>query len=246
MSTDLEQLFHDSVRTLPTSGVDLDLVVRRGRRVRARSRVRTAATIGVTGAVVVGVGSVALTSLGYGGTSHGPSVGAAAGGSVATSALGPTPTPVGPTASPVDTSSSGLIVKPSDAPAELTAITLPSPAPLFGPRRFPDSVSLTGGLDGRSVYWVATFGVGVAGGREATVMIGRFPMPATSGIPTIAQSPGPITDHPTVAGFPAYVTHDGAQTILYFQTSRFTVEVTGEHASVADLVTLAESLRGIA
>ena len=64
MSPDLEQLFRDSHSVTPPSRVDLDAVVRRGRRVRVRHQVRGAATIGVTGAVVLGLGAVAVSGTG--------------------------------------------------------------------------------------------------------------------------------------------------------------------------------------
>ena len=268
MTSDLEQLFRDSDPTAPTSRIDLDVVVRRGRRVRVRYQVRTAATIGVTGAVVVGVAALATSSHLPGGGSSGALAGGvttptpAPSGNLTVSAsfTVPTPTPSrlgtgiagsgSASATPSDKGSmvpaTGPTPLPTRAPADLTAVALPDPAPGFGPRRSPDSVARTLNLNGvPGEYWVATFLVGVSGGTEATVFVGEFPMPTTSGTPTLGQSPGPITDHPTVHGRQAYVTHDGVQTILFFQTSRYTVEVVGEQTTVAELVTLAESLRNI-
>jgi hypothetical protein len=256
MSTDLEQLFRDSTSTAPTSRIDLDTVVRRGRTARRRHQVRAAATVGVTGAIVVGVGALATSGHVATGSS------AAAGGSsapgpvsvtVTASANAPRPTPSDGTASAVATPAppdTTVGPKPvaSDAPADLRAVALPDPAPGFGPRRFPDSVALTENLNlVTGPFWTATFGVGDESGtgKQATVFVGAFPMPATSGTPTLGASPGPITDTPTVAGHQAYVTHDGSQTILYFRTARFTVQVCGLNATIEDLVTLAESLRGI-
>ena len=72
-------------------------------------------------------------------------------------------------------------------------------------------MALTSGLPGTNdARYDATFLVASRDGRQATVMVGAFPMPATSGIPVIGASPGPITDRPTVLGYPAYVTSDGA------------------------------------
>jgi hypothetical protein len=125
-------------------------------------------------------------------------------------------------------------------------VRLPDPAPGFGGRRAPNSVSLTSLSSSDRAYWTADFLVGEPCGHEATVIVGDFPMPATSGIPVFGSSPGPITDHPTVGGRPAFVTHDGDQTILYFSTSRFTVQVVGSQSvTVAELVTLAEALENI-
>ena len=269
MSTDLEQLFRGSTSSAPVSRIDLDTVVRRGRSARRRHQVRAAATVGVTGAVVVGVGALATSGHLATGSSAASGGGSAPGPvsvTVTASANVPRPTPSTTTVSAdlPPTSSEGTASavatpappdtavgpKPvaSDAPADLRAVTLPDPAPGFGPRRFPDAVELTENLDlVTGPFWTATFGVGDASGtgKQATVFVGAFPMPATSGTPTLGASPGPITDTPTVAGHQAYVTHDGTQTILYFRTARFTVQVCGWNAGIDDLVTLAGSLRGI-
>lgn len=384
MSSDHDQHgFEDLFRGAhhaPPSRVDLDTVVRHGRRVRRRQQVRGAATVGVTGAVVLGIGAVAATSGGRIGASTlaGPGAGgspavatcqasaeataatsadvisatssagvvsgtasavavgtppfassgaasaegtspvptssatsspvptssaadgspvptsaaagslpvptsststaqppvppvpavggtqvAVVGGGSAAVAASPSPTPSLPDATGLPTPSgetnvvvavgsgsvgpadgSADLTPVSPAPSALSAVRLPDPAPAFGPRRGPDSVAMMASSDG-ATSWSATFLVGQACGKEATVMVGDFPMPATTGIPTFGASPGPITDRPTVSGHQAYVTHDGSQTILYFATSRYTVEVTAQQASVADLVTLAESLENI-
>jgi hypothetical protein len=290
MSQDLEQLFREPSAPAPATRIDLDTVVRRGRSARRRHQVRTTATVGVTGALVVGIGALAASGqvttgsgpAAGGGTAPGPvttTLAATADSPVPTpSASGagdatvpPVPTPsssgaVDVTTSPFPTpgSSGGTasaVATPtatayppaptpvsSEAPAALRAVTLPDPAPRFGGRRFPDAVELTNDFNALpGPFWTATFGVGDATGvgRQATVFVGEFPMPPTSGTPTLGSSPGPITDTPTVAGHQAYVTHDGTQTILYFRAARFTVQVCGWHASVDDLVTLAEALRGI-
>ena len=121
------------------------------------------------------------------------------------------------------------------------------PAPGFPIRRAPDTVALTSGLPGTNdPRYVAAFLVASQDGHQATVMVGAFPMPATSGIPVIGASPGPITDRPTVLGYPAYVTHDGQQTILYFSTGTYTVMVTGGAGVTADqLITLCYGLSGL-
>jgi hypothetical protein len=273
MSTDLEQLFRESASGVPASQIDLDAVVHRGRRARRRLQVRTAASVGVTSALVVGVGALATTSAGVAGP--GPTADSGALGGPTSMTLtasaepplatpsptapiaGPTPPVPTPSASPSSGSAAATPAttsyppapKPvsSEAPAALRVVTLPDPAPGFGARRFPDSVGLENLYPLTSAYWTATFGVGdpTGAGKQATVFVGEFPMPPTSGTPTLGSSPGPITDTPTVAGHQAYVTHDGTQTILYFRTARFTVQVCGWHAGVADLVALAESLRGI-
>ena len=269
MSSNLEQLFRESASAAPTSRIDLDTVVRRGRSARRRHQVRTAATVGVTGAIVVGIGALATSgpgAVGSGAASGGGAVPPPVDVTVTASAESPHPTPSSTTveapvptptptstpgtASAVATPATSAVPKPvaSDAPAALRAVSLPDPAPGFGPRRFPDSVEITINLNRvPGQFWTATFGVGDtnASGKQATVFVGDFPMPATSGTPTLGATPGPITDTPTVAGHQAYVTHDGDQTILYFRTAGFTVQVCGWNASVDDLVTLAESLRGI-
>lgn len=81
MNTDLQELFADAYRSAPATALDPDLVVRRGRRVRARRQAVTS-TGALLGVGVVVIGSVALV----GGTDHrspgtGGAVGAAAGGS---------------------------------------------------------------------------------------------------------------------------------------------------------------------
>jgi hypothetical protein len=140
-----------------------------------------------------------------------------------------------------------VAVKPDGPPpAALTAVRLPDPAPGFGARRAPDSVGLEAGSSDGQTHWTAVFLVGQPCAHEATVIVGTMPMPATSGTPTFGATPGPITERPTVDGRPAYVTHDGDQTILYFATSRFTVEVVGSRSTtIAELVTLAEALENI-
>ena len=149
-----------------------------------------------------------------------------------------------PTASPSSKSES-LSLPPPDP--QLQHVTLADPAPGFPIRRAPDTVALTSGLPGTNdARYGATFLVASPDGRQATVMVGAFPMPATSGIPVIGASPGPITDRPTVLGYSAYVTHDGQQTILYFSTGTYTVMVTGGVGVTADqLITLCYGLSGL-
>jgi hypothetical protein len=167
-------------------------------------------------------------------------VSASSGDAVTTSNATAVAVPGPPSPVPTDVKAEG------PAPAALVAVRLPDPAPGFGGRRAPDSVSLTSLSSSDRAYWTADFLVGEPCGHEATVIVGDFPMPATSGIPVFGSSPGPITDHPTVGGRPAFVTHDGDQTILYFSTSRFTVQVVGSQTvTVAELVTLAEALENI-
>jgi hypothetical protein len=255
MSTDLDQLFAEArSSTLPPSHVDLDRVVARGRRRRATARARDGATIALAGAVVVGGGAFALSGGALG--ARGPLQSGSGGGTGVSSAI-PLASPANGTsvATPPapDDSTSGDTVSDKgseNAPAALKAVTLADPAPGFGGRRFPDSVSLTSGVSNYApdTYWTATFGVGStdASGPQATVIVGDYPMPATTGTPTIYSSPGPITETPVVQGHQAYVTSDGDQTILYFRTSQFTVQVIGGGgATSAQLVMLAESLRNL-
>lgn len=249
MSTELKELFDAArVAALPASSVDLDDVVRRGRRRRALLVARTSATVGVASVVVAAVGALAAGT--FGGA---PAVPVTAGDSgAATASDSPAATDATPTAlpSPVPTASpssksEGLSLPPPDP--QLQRVKLADPAPGFPIRRLPDAVALTGGLPGTNAdRYVATFLVQDNDGRQATVMVGAFPMPATSGIPVIGASPGPITDRPTVLGYPAYVTSDGQQTILYFSTGTYTVMATGGVGVTADqLITLSYGLSGL-
>ena len=235
MSTDLEELFDAArVAALPTSSVDLDDVVRRGRRRRALLVARTSATAGVASVVVAAVGSLAVSHLG-----GAPAVPVTAGDSgAATASASPAATDATATALPSTTAATAPPPgKASSLPPhlELQRVKLADPAPGFPIRRLPDAVALTSGLPGTNAdRYDATFLVASRDGRQATVMVGAVPMPATSGIPVIGASPGPITDRPTVLGHQAYVTSDGEQTILYFSTDTYTVIVTGGAGVTAD------------
>jgi hypothetical protein len=273
MSTDLDQLFAD-VRgsALPPSHVDLDRVVARGRRRRASVRAREGATIALAGAVVVGGGAFALSggALGARGTVQSGSGGTGtATAAPATSAAATPPPPVSVTmsasaeATQPAQGSSDPTEKPNFTPTTvngkqvlwagtwpegLEQVMLPD-VPGFGTgRRFPDALEPSGDFNGiLQKVWTATFGIGSADatGPQATIFVGDFPLPATSGTPVLGQSPGPITDTPVVRGHQAYVTHDGDQPILYFRTSHWTVQVCGWNASVEQLVAVAESLQNV-
>jgi hypothetical protein len=106
MSTDLHDLFADAYRAVPPSTVDADLVVRRGRRVRARRQAVTG-TGALLGVSVVVAGSVAFVATATHGTTG--AVGTVAG--------------TGPSPSGIDPGFTGTSARPGDPSAT------PSPTP---------------------------------------------------------------------------------------------------------------------
>jgi|GEM_PF-4063382 len=246
MSIDLQEVF-DTARNvaLPPTKVDLNDAVRRGRQRRARLTMRNAATASVLGIAVMGAGVFVMGNLGHGSIG---SVRPQVGGPPSAMASVATPTP-SRSSSGQASAPSGPKVDPSAPPKDpaLDQVRLADPAPGYPVRRNPDEVALTAGLPGTDQQlWVATFLVATDTGQGATVMVGAFPLPATQGIPTIAASPGPIIDRPTVQGRPAYVTIDGNEKILYFSSGQYTVMITGSiGASTDQLTALAGGLSGL-
>jgi hypothetical protein len=141
---------------------------------------------------------------------------------------------------------------PSEA---LRHVSLPDPAPGF-PMRVPDPkdmIAYSGfGAGSSADYWSTLFKVeqtpakgGVPTGPEASVIVIDGPVSATPD--SHNQIDGlPVIGHRTVSGRPAYVTQDGAATILTFDTGRFTVDITGDFGATVDqLVALGAALTGL-
>jgi len=144
MTDDLSTLFADAYRTAPPSTLDPDLVVRRGRRVRARRQAVTG-----TGALL-GVGVVVAGSVAFVGTAtHGVSGGVGTVAGTGPSGIDPgftgtSATPGGPTATPSPTPSGAT---PVDSPPGLVdSSSSPSPwksgDPAPTPSGMPSSVEV--------------------------------------------------------------------------------------------------------
>ena len=252
MSIDLQELFDQAGRAAPASSLDGDLVVRRGRRVRARRRV-VAGTTTLVGVGVVAFGSIALAgTLPWGGQS--PSVVGPAAGGASTSTR---PVPSGPTTS----------MPPSDReapPVGLADVSLPDPAPGFPIRRVEDKLTQTSFGPGR-LHWVQTFLLarkpatvttdangntsgGVPNGPEVTVFVGDFPAAKTSPGGTIKGRT--VVASPTVAGVTGHVTaytEKGTPVkTLYFSGGGFNVEVIGfGGVTTRELVDLGNAITGL-
>jgi hypothetical protein len=147
MSTDLHDLFADAYRTAPPSTLDADLVVRRGRRVRARRQAVTG-----TGALL-GVGVVVAGSVAFVGTAtHGVTsdVGTVAGtgpSGIDPAFTGGSATPGDPSGTPSPTPSGAT---PVDSPPGLVdTSTSPSPWKSGDPTPVPSATpsSIDGGLN---------------------------------------------------------------------------------------------------
>ncbi|MGN6132246.1 MAG: hypothetical protein ACTHOK_18055 [Nocardioidaceae bacterium] len=268
MSIDLEELFQQAGSHAPASGIDPDLVVRRGRRLRARRRA-VAATTGL-----VAVGAVALGSVVAAGALQPRAAGPAGFATSAPTAAAPSatggPTPSEPTpAAPTPTAPTvGRTTPSGEAPAPTRAglrqVSLPDPAPGFPVRRAPDSVErmAVGPTPGES--WVKTFLLaaapavettdaagnvsGTPTGPEATVFVGGMPEASPGADGMIAGRP--VVATPTVAGVTGYVTAGGEKgtpvSTLYFTRGRLSVEVVGfGDVPVRRLVDLGDALTGL-
>lgn len=269
MSIDLEELFRRAGSNAPASGVDPDLVVRRGRRLRARRRA-VAATTGLVAVAAVALGSVvaagalqprAAGPAGF--ATSGPTAAVPSATERPTSSSDPTPagpTPTGPTGG--RTTPSGEA--PAPTRAGLRQVSLPDPAPGFPVRRAPDSVErmAVGPTPGES--WVKTFLLaaapavettdaagnvsGTPTGPEATVFVGGMPEARPGADGMIAGRP--VVARPTVAGVTGYVTAGGEKgtpvSTLYFTRGLLSVEVIGfGDVPVRRLVDLGDALTGL-
>ncbi len=261
MSTDLHDLFARAGQTAPTSSVDPDLVVRRGRRLRARRRRVAASTL------LVGVGCAVFASAAV--ASNPPwrvdpaPVAPAAGGPAV-----PRPTERTPTATPTPAESTppvppaGARLRPDRA--GLQSVFLADPAPGFPVRRAVDSLEQMNLGEHGSPCWVRTFLVatapatettdsagGVSGrpsGPEATVLVGGMAeaRPGPDGTIDGAR----VVATPTVAGVEGYLTRDAEKgtprSTLYFSSGAFRVEVHGfGDVSQTQLVDLGNAIEGL-
>ena len=252
MNIDLQELFDQAGQHAPASSLDGDLVVRRGRRVRARRR----AVVGTT--TFVGVGVVALGSLALAGTlpSGGQGstvVGPAAGGPDVTAPGGAgTPNPSGLP------SPTGLGAPPTG----LTDVSLPDPAPGFPIRREQEQIG--GMTEGSRTYWVKTFLLASEAGtpttdaagsassstneRQVTLVVGNFPMMRVKADGTIEGHE--VVDSPAVAGATGLVTTYSEKgtpiSELYFDGEDFNVRVIGMGGvTTGELVDLGNAITGL-
>jgi hypothetical protein len=271
MTIEIQDLFDRAGCSAPPSTVDLDLAVRRGRRLRARRRavVGTGSLLGVG---VVVAGAVKLLP--------DPATGAGPGAPIASAtepgivplptpvSTAPAPTPGGPAATdpamPTPSGTSGT-TKYGTPPPALAAVTLTDPAPGFPIRRFVDAVDLTNIGPSAVPQWVATFGVsvrpetplrdsaghvtgGAPNGPEATILVGTFDLPARAADGTIEGHP--VVASPLVAGVTGQATsfaEKGTPMVeLYFRTGAFTVEAIGfGDVTTEELVALGNALSGL-
>ena len=259
MSIDLQELFDQAGREAPASSLDGDLVVRRGRRVRARRRA-VAGTTTLVGVGVVAFGSIALAGTLPGGGQSTSVVGPAGGDTPVTApsdaSTSTPPTPSAPTTS----------TPPSNQeapPVGLADVSLPDPAPGFPIRRVEDKLTPTSFGPGK-LYWVQTFLLarrpatvttdangntsGVPNGPEVTVFVGDFPAAKTSPGGTIKGRK--VVASPTVAGVTGHVTaytEKGTPVkTLYFSGGGFNVEVIGfGGVTTRELVDLGNAITGL-
>ncbi len=270
MSIDLEELFRQAGSNAPVSAIDPDLVIRRGRRLRARRR----AVAGTT--ALVAVGAIALGSTLAVGQLHARDAGPAGFATSAPTAVAPTqptpgqPTPGQPTQepsisgapTPTETSSTDTAAAPTRV--GLRQVSLPDPAPGFPVRRAPDSVERmpVGPTPGQ--YWVKTFLLasapaaevtdaagnvsGTPSGPEVTMFVGGMPEAKPGPDHTIAGRP--VVVRPAVAGVTGYLTTGSEKgtstTTLYFTRGDLSVEVIGfGNVPPRALVDLGDALTGL-
>jgi len=257
MSTDLQHLFEEAALTAPSSTVDTDEVVRRGRRLRARRR-RAAggALLGVGAAVAASAVLVTGSGLGAPAPGGGGLVVAPGAGGAPSSALPSAPVDV---PGPVDTTTmatadpgpapSGGAVKGGEPPAALAArfaaVTLPDPAPGFPVRRWTDEL-VQESVGGGAVTWSKLFGLAVTPGAETSTSDGGTTTTPTGPEITLRVSEsvvaGPVdgrvfgnpvdaTSRVTVAGVEGTVSRYSEEgtdwVLLSFRAAGFHVEVGG-------------------
>lgn len=232
MTIDLQELFDQAGRHAPATSLNGDLVVRRGRHIRARRRaVASAGAMLATG--VMALGAVALA-----GTLPG---------------AGPDPSTV--TTAPV----SAVLLPDGDdkapqtsddetPPPALADVTVPNPAPGFPVRRDEDWTGHMEDERGRS-YWVNTYLLADRSGwNQVTLVVGYTPT-------AIVKPDGTIADHrviaaPRVAGVTGHVTRFEEKgvpiTTLYFNGGDMNVIVSGSNdVTIDNLVELGNSVTGV-
>jgi hypothetical protein len=167
------------------------------------------------------------------------------------------------------------VTRGSDGPGPdvaLRTVSLPDPAPGFPVQRAEATVARTVLPNG--TYWTDAFLVAAnpptcttvqlqptsnpPGGRpetptgtsctpngaEATVLVTEGAEPTAPDSNDEIEGV-PVTQTVSVNGQPGYVTESSSQTELYYGDGQFAIQVSGEDTTVADLVTLAESLHGL-
>lgn len=231
MTIDLQELFDRAGHKAPASSVNGDLVVRRGRHLRARRRaVASAGALVVTGVVAIGAVAVAGT---FPGDRQDPAMVAP----VSAVSLLPDGDAATPQPSAGDT-----------PPAALAEVTVPDPAPGFPVRREPDSTGHMQDERGYS-YWVNTYLLTDRSGWDhVTLVVGYTPTAVVSPAGTIAAHA--VIASPRVAGVTGHVTRfeekGAAVTTLYFNAGDMNVMVSGvNHVTIDELVDLGNSVAGL-
>ena len=230
MTIDLQELFDRAGLEAPTSSVDGDVVVRRGRHLRARRRAAASAgTLLVTG--VVALGAVALTGI-VPGVRQDPSVVAPVSAiSLLPDGRAKAPQPSG-----------------DQAPAALADVTVPDPAPGFPVRRDKDWTGHMQDARGHS-YWVNTYLLADRSGWDhVTLVVGYTPTAVVAPDQTVADHP--VIASPMVAGVTGHVTRFEEKgtpiTTLYFNAGDMNVMVSGvNHVTIEELVELGNSVDGL-
>jgi hypothetical protein len=260
MSTDLREVFDQAGRHAPAPTLDTDLVVRRGRGIKARRR-RVLGAAAAVCAVFVVVGSAAVAGDIF--RSGGPSA-----ASTAATPVGPTETPT-PSVAPTETMPMTIPTTSADGPvgpypyppppADLVAVALTDPAPGFPYRMLPGSPLGVASLDNSpTMYWTSSFQVGTRPPgttvyppgvfQQVNIDVSHSPLPPLTAAGTIDGAK--VTGTVQVAGVTGYLTtwtekgatyHD-----LYFTTAQFSVRLIGTaNVTTHQLVTLGDSLTGI-
>jgi hypothetical protein len=223
---------HTAAMPAPRAGLAA-LVARRSNRVR---RLQAAGVALSASALVVG-GAAGVIALNRPGVSL-TVIGRAAGG----------PSPVFPQVQ----SGKGTSPAAAKAAGDLEAVSLPDPAPGFPVRRVPNETAGLCGCGGPVDVWAKTFLVGVRPDAITDNHDGTY-----GGVPTGPEASVLVIDgqvseryrvtgHVKVGGYLATVLSDEGRAALAFSAGRFAVEVWGdEGATVDQLVTLAESIRGL-
>jgi hypothetical protein len=258
MSIDLHDVFARAGQDGPASSLDPDLVVRQGRRLRARRR-RVAASSVVLGVGVVVFGTAAVATNPPWTTEGTGTVGPAAGGSATSAPVAP---PTVSASATQETPPAGAQLRPNRA--GLQSVFLPDPAPGFPVRRADDSLEQMNLGEGGAPCWVRSFLLAVRpatevtdsegnvsghpNGPEVTVFVGGMAEAQPQPDGTIDGEQ--VVATPTVAGAQGYLTQgsekDTPRTSLYFRSGRFQVEIHGFGAvTPGQLVDLGDAIQGL-
>jgi hypothetical protein len=233
MTMDLQEIFARAGHQAPDSSLDADLVLRRGRQVRARRRaVGGAVSLVMTGTLALGAIALAGNLPGAGQTSSTLS----------------TVSTVGLVPEAGTEAALALEYAESDTPpAGLADVDLADPAPGSWVRRDEDS---TGRMqdDYGNLWWANNYLLqDRSGWKHVTLVAGYTPKAVVSVQGTIADHP--VVASPKVAGVTGHVTEfeekGSTMSALYFNAGEMNVIVFGLDVTVSELVELGNSVTGL-